>query len=46
MRRYEYLSSIVIEVSVFGLSTQGERVVARDEMYASSAEVSSMSRVK
>ena len=46
MRRYEYLSSIVIDVSVLGRNTQGASALPRAVMYASSAEVSSMRRVK
>jgi hypothetical protein len=46
MRRYENLSSIVIEVSVFGLKIHGARLVASAATYCSSADVSSTSRVK
>ena len=46
MRRYEYFSSIVIEFSALGRRMQGARVLARDTTYCSSAEVSSIRRVK
>lgn len=45
-KRVECFSSSVSDVSVRGLSTHGASVDANEDTYSSSAEVSSMSRVK
>lgn len=46
MRRYEWRSCIVKGVSLRGRRIQGLKLLASDETKVSSAEVSSMRRVK